>query len=64
MEPPTPETTAARNAETDVASTARLPIHSDPAEASTEETDAGTLGEARAHRPVDLHPGFVLVVIT
>lgn len=26
--------------------------------------DAGTLGAPRAHRPVHLHPGFVLVVIT
>ncbi|MEV4987838.1 fluoride efflux transporter FluC [Pseudarthrobacter sp. LMD1-1-1.1] len=25
--------------------------------------DQGTLGEARIHRPVHLHPGFVLVVI-
>ena len=29
-----------------------------------EDADAGTLGEARAHRPVHLHPGFVLVVVT
>jgi CrcB protein len=27
------------------------------------DPDAGTLGAARAHRPVHLHPGFVLVVI-
>jgi CrcB protein len=63
MEPPTPETAAARHAETDAASTAWLAIDSD-AETSTEETDAGTLGEARAHRPVHLRPGFVLVVVT
>ncbi|MDQ0756594.1 CrcB family protein [Arthrobacter sp. B3I4] len=25
--------------------------------------DEGTLGEARAHRPVHLHPGFVLLVV-
>jgi len=27
------------------------------------DPDAGTLGEVRAHRPVHLHPGYVLVVI-
>ena len=65
MEPPTPETAAAGPSEkTDTESTERLPIDSDPAETSTDETDAGTLGEVRAHRPVHLHPGFVLVVIT
>lgn len=64
MEPPTPKTTAARPSEkTDTAIT-RLPIDSDPAGTTTDETDAATLGEARAHRPVHLHPGFVLVVIT
>ena len=42
----------------------RLPIDGDPAEPITEDTDAGTLGEARVHRPVHLHPGFVLVFIT
>jgi CrcB protein len=63
MEPPTPETTAAaRSSEKpDTAGTERLTIDSDPAET---DTDAGTLGDARAHRPVHLHPGFVLVVIT
>lgn len=44
------------------------PTDSDPAEATADDTaddtDAGTLGEARTHRPVHLHPGFVLVVIT
>ncbi|HEX9087298.1 MAG TPA: CrcB family protein [Arthrobacter sp.] len=34
------------------------------ATARAAEADAGTLGAARAHRPVHLHPGFVLVVIT
>lgn len=37
----------------------RLPVDSDP----VADTDQGTLGAARAHRPVHLHPGFVLVVI-
>ena len=65
MEPPAPETTAARPSEkTDTESTERLPLDSDPVETVTDATDAGTLGEARAHRPVHLHPGFVLVVIT
>jgi fluoride exporter len=66
MEPPTPETTAtARPSESnEIAGTGQLPIDSDPAETSTDETDAGTLGEAHTHRPVHLHPGFVLVVIT
>jgi fluoride exporter len=64
MEPPPHETTAARRPETDVAGTERPSIDSDPAQTSADETDAGTLGEARAHRPVHLHPGFVLVVIT
>ncbi|WP_144406476.1 fluoride efflux transporter FluC [Arthrobacter sp. SPG23] len=31
--------------------------------ATADDTDEGTLGEARARRPVHLHPGFVLVVI-
>ncbi len=63
MEPPAHETTAARRPETDVAGTERPSIDTDPSQASADETDAGTLGEARAHRPVHLHPGFVLVVI-
>jgi CrcB protein len=64
MEPPIPETTAARPSEkTDTAITERPPVDSDPAETSNDETDEGTLGEPRAHRPVHLHPGFVLVVI-
>ncbi|WP_457946141.1 fluoride efflux transporter FluC [Pseudarthrobacter sp. alpha12b] len=34
-----------------------------PRSEASEATDQGTLGEVRAHRPVHLHPGFVLVVI-
>jgi len=30
---------------------------------ATPGPDSGTLGEARPHRPVHLHPGFVLVVV-
>ena len=64
MEPPTPETTAARPSEkTDTAGTPRLPLDSVPADTNTDETDAGTLGEARAHHPVHLHTGFVLIVV-
>ena len=65
MEPPTPETTAGirPSARPDTAGTEPLPIDSDPAQATADDTDEGTLGEARAHRPVHLHPGFVLVVI-
>jgi fluoride exporter len=64
MEPPTPETTAARPSEkADTESTERLPVDSDPAETSADDADAGTLGEVRVHRPVHLHPGFVLVVV-
>jgi CrcB protein len=64
MEPPTPETTAARLSEkTDIAGTEQLPIDSDPAENTAVDPDAGTLGAARARRPVHLHPGFVLAVI-
>lgn len=66
MEPPTPESSAAaRPAEkAGTPSSGRRPINSDPALTGSPETDAGTLGGARAHRPVHLHPGFVLVVIT
>ncbi|MBT2548977.1 CrcB family protein [Arthrobacter sp. ISL-65] len=66
MEPPTPETaaTTGRPERTDPTAAGLLPIGSDPAETNEDEADAGTLGEARAHRPVHLHPGFVLVVIT
>ena len=65
MEPPTPEATAARPSEkTDTAGTERLPIDSDLAGTIEDDADAGTLGEVRGHRPVHLHPGFVLVVIT
>ncbi|RAX43680.1 hypothetical protein DQ354_19465 [Arthrobacter sp. AQ5-06] len=64
MEPPTPEATAATGPPERTDPSSHLPIDSDPAGISEEDTDAGTLGEARAHRPVHLHPGFVLVVIT
>jgi fluoride exporter len=66
MEPPTPETTetGCTSEKTDTASAERLPIDSDRAGTPADDTDAGTLGEARAHRPVHLHPGFVLVVIS
>jgi CrcB protein len=66
MEPPTPETTetGCPSEKTDTASAERLPIDSDRAGTPADDTDAGTLGEARAHRPVHLHPGFVLVVIS
>lgn len=65
MEPPTPEATAARSSEkTDTAGTEQPPIDSDLAGTIEDDADAGTLGEVRPHRPVHLHPGFVLVVIT
>lgn len=55
MEPPTPGTTAATGPPERTDPTSELPVNSDLAVA----------GEgARAHRPVHLHPGFVLVVIT
>lgn len=34
-----------------------------PGTEAPDDTDQGTLGEARVPRPVHLHPGFVLVVI-
>ncbi|NUP58138.1 MAG: CrcB family protein [Pseudarthrobacter sp.] len=40
-----------------------LPINSDAAGPATGDPDAGTLGEARTHRAVHLHPGFVAVVV-
>ncbi|MDJ0457961.1 CrcB family protein [Arthrobacter sp. NQ7] len=66
MEPTTPETTTAGppDERTDTTGDRPLPIDSDLADTSDDETDAGTLGQARTHRPVHLHPGFVLVVIT
>lgn len=71
MEPPSPESTApARPYETrpseksGAAGAGRPPAAADAAPTASAETDAGTLGGARAHRPVHLHPGFVLVVIT
>ena len=67
MEPPAPETTATAgpSEQPDTAVTDRLPVDSDPASYGTaDDEDVGTLGEARAHRPAHLQPGFVLVVIT
>ncbi|WP_104173626.1 CrcB family protein [Arthrobacter sp. Y81] len=64
MEPPTPETTADTGAPERTDPTGHLPIDSDTAGTSEGDADAGTLGEARSHGPVHLHPGFVLVVIT
>lgn len=60
MKRPVPDATAVTETD-DAAETGlrQLPIDSD-----LTETDIGTLGEVRAHRPVHLHPGFVLVVIT
>lgn len=40
-----------------------LPADRDAAEPATTDPDAGTLGEARPHRPVHLHAGFVAVVV-
>lgn len=40
-----------------------LPADKDAADPATTDADAGTLGEARTHRPVHLHPGFVAVVV-
>jgi CrcB protein len=61
MEPPVPEAEAP-------AGTADKQGHDDgtrlPERAGGEAAlDQGTLGEVRAHRPVHLHPGFLLVVI-
>lgn len=66
MEPPTPEAAATTGPpeRTDPPGTGQLSMDSDPAETNEDEADAGTLGEARRHRPVHLHPGFVLVVIS
>ena len=60
MKRPVPDATAVTETD-DAAETGlrQLPIDSD-----LTETDIGTLGEVRAHRPVHMHPGFVLVVIT
>ncbi len=61
MEPPTPETAvpARTSGASAIGSENRLPVDGDAS-----DTDAGTLGEAHTHRPVHLHPGYVLVVIT
>ena len=40
-----------------------LPADKDAAGPATKDADAGTLGKARTHRPVHLHPGFVAVVV-
>jgi len=66
MEPPTPETTTTGPPPTrvDTAVTERLPLDGDSDKAAADETDAGTLGKARPHRAVHLHPGFMLVVVT
>ncbi|MGO4227450.1 CrcB family protein [Arthrobacter sp. YAF34] len=66
MEPPTPQTATPGippSARPDTAGTDRLFRDGNQAQASA-DTDAGTLGAARAPRPVHLHPGFVLVVVT
>lgn len=69
MEPPIPGAapSARVNGEagTPAADEDLLPIDGDMAEvmAGDVDPDAGTLGEVRAHRPVHLHPGYVLVVI-
>lgn len=64
MEPPTPEATAATGPPERTEPTSHPPVDSDLAGTAEGDTDAGTLGEARTHRPVHLHPGFVMVVIT
>ena len=65
MEPPTPGSTAApRTGKSRTAGTQQPPIDNGLAGTGADAADAGTLGEVRVHRPVHLHPGFVLVVIT
>lgn len=59
MEPPTPEAPAGTAHQERHDGGNRLPADSAP----PAEADEGTLGEVRAHRPVHLHPGFLLVVI-
>jgi CrcB protein len=65
VEPPTPgPVTPPRASEGPaIGSEDRLPIDSDAAGPGDNDTDAGTLGDARVRRPVHLHPGYVLVVI-
>jgi CrcB protein len=58
MEPPASETTGAPGA-----SEADLSDEQPRTDSDRADADAGTLGEARPHRPVHLHPGFVLLVI-
>lgn len=61
MEPPGHEAPATGPEQPDTVASDRLPTDGAPA---SFDPDAGTLGEVRPHRPVHLHPGFVLVVIT
>ena len=69
MEPPipgaAPSARGSGGAGTPAADEDLLPIDGDTAEvtAGDVDPDAGTLGEVRAHRPVHLHPGYVLIVI-
>lgn len=63
MEPPTHDAAAATRFPEHTGAYADLPIDSDPADISDTDPDGQTLGQARVHRPVHLHPGFVLVVI-
>jgi len=65
-EPPIPGTAASsRTSGTPAGEEDLLPADTDTVEhiAAENDPDAGTLGEIRAHRPVHLHPGYVLVVI-
>jgi fluoride exporter len=65
VEPPTPGPATPHRAlkGPSVRSEDRLPIDGDAAGSDSNDTDAGTLGDAHTHRPVHLHPGYVLVVI-
>ncbi|HEY1158104.1 MAG TPA: hypothetical protein VGE95_17685, partial [Arthrobacter sp.] len=65
-EPPIPGTAASPRASGAPAGEEDLrPADSDTGKqtAADIDPDAGTLGDVRAHRPVHLHPGYVLVVI-
>ena len=65
-EPPIPGTAASsRTSGAPAGEEDLLPADTDTVEhiAAENDPDAGTLGEIRAHRPVHLHPGYVLVVI-
>ncbi|MFS0717305.1 CrcB family protein [Arthrobacter sp. 1P04PC] len=65
MEPPLPGTTASARTLAAAGDENLLPTDSGPVESITVDVDpdAETLGEPRAHRPVHLHPGLVLVVM-